>query len=175
MKTFTLRFSVVSVLLLTAISCFSQKHDTEKLLTVAREVIESAGVVALITLDDEGRPRVRAMDPFPPENDFSVWLATVPGSRKVAQIKGNPNVTLYYLSESKSGYVMIRGLAELVDSPTAKERYWKESWEEFYPNYPEGFLLIKVNPITLEVISGDHGIVGDEKTWQPPIVEFEEN
>ena len=51
----------------------------------------SAKTCALITLDSEGRPRVRVMDPFIPENDFTVWFGTNPKTRKVEQIKNNPD------------------------------------------------------------------------------------
>jgi general stress protein 26 len=143
-----------------------------KYLSSAKEIMTSAGTCALITVDDESRPRVRTMDPFPPENDFTVWFGTNPGSRKVDQIKKNPKVTLYYLANGDSGYVMIQGNAEIVDNPSEKEKYWKTEWEAFYPNKQEAYLLIKVTPVWLEVISYAHGIVGDSATWEPPTVYF---
>ena len=77
---------------------FSQPSDTSRqfLLAAAREIIKSAGNVALITQDEKGIPQVRTMDPFEPEADFTVWLATQPNTRKVQQIKNNHRVTLYY-------------------------------------------------------------------------------
>ena len=155
------------------LSCLAQTPNEKDLLQIAREVIASSGPVALITLDENAQPRVRAMSPFEPEEDFSVWLATIPQSRKVDQIRSNPNVTLYYLSDSKSGYVTIRGTAELIDDTASKEKYWKKGWEQFYPDYPDNYLLIKVTPTSLELISEDHGIVGDKDTWTPPIITFD--
>ena len=58
-----------------------------KLMNTAREIMTSAETCALITLDYEGLPRVRAMDPFLPESDFTVWFGTNAKSRKVDQIK----------------------------------------------------------------------------------------
>lgn len=144
-----------------------------RLMTVAKEIMIAAGTCALITLDEEGRPRVRAMDPFLPESDFTVWFGTNPKSRKVNQIKKNPKVTLYYLDSDSSGYVMIHGTAQLVDDQKEKEKHWKEEWEAFYPNRPEGYLLIKVTPDWMEVISVSHGIAGDAITWQPTKILFE--
>jgi len=158
---------------------FGQKTEVTdssniKLMTVAREIMTAAGTCALITLDEEGRPRVRAMDPFPPESDFTVWFGTNPKSRKVAQIKKNPKVTLYYLDDDASGYVMIHGTAQLVDDQKEKEKHWKVAWEDFYPNKQESYLLIKVTPEWMEVISISRGIDGDPKTWQAPVVIFEQ-
>ncbi len=144
-----------------------------KLISAAKEIMVTAGTCALTTLDEEGRPRVRAMSPFIPEDDLTVWFGTNSKSRKVVQIKNDPRVTLYYLDIDASGYVMIHGIAQIVDDKMEKEKRWKDEWEAFYPNRPEGYLLIKVSPIWMEVISYTHGIVGDPTTWQPPKVLFD--
>lgn len=54
-----------------------------KLINAAREIIQAANTCALITVDEEGSCRVRTMDPFPPEKNFTVWLGTNANSRKV--------------------------------------------------------------------------------------------
>ncbi len=144
-----------------------------KLINAAREIMTAAGTCALITLDSEGIPRVRVMSPFIPENDLTVWFGTNPKSRKVKQIKNDPRVTLYYLDSDASGYVMIHGIAQIVDDQTENGKRWKDEWEAFYPNRPEGYLLIKVSPIGMEIISYTRGIVGDPITWQPPKVLFD--
>ncbi len=143
-----------------------------ELIDAAREIMTSAGTCALITVDDEGNPRVRAMDPFLPENDFTVWFGTNPKSRKVDQIKNNPKVTLYYLDSDKSGYVTIHGVAQIVDDKSEKENRWKDQWEAFYQNKTNDYLLIKVSPQWMEVLSYSRGIVGNSITWEPPAVKF---
>ncbi|MGI9541783.1 MAG: pyridoxamine 5'-phosphate oxidase family protein [Cyclobacteriaceae bacterium] len=143
------------------------------LLSVAREVIQATPNCALITLDGEGRARVRAMDAFLPDENWVVWLATRPKSRKVAQINEDPRVTLYYFDHTNPGYVMIYGQAELVENAQQKNEHWKEGWEEFYPNPKEDLLLIKVTPQWMEVLSTKHQILGDSVTWQPKSVQFE--
>lgn len=147
-------------------------HSNDKLVSVAREIMNSVSTCALITLDDEGRARVRAMDPFSPEDDLIVWFGTNINSRKVDQIKKDPRVTLYYLDADATGYVMIYGIAELVDDQKEKEKRWKKEWDAFYPNKAENYLLIKVSPIWMEVSSIPRGIFSDTITWQPPIVDF---
>jgi len=165
------------MLFLTPFKCFSQKTETidttkNKLINAAREIMISASTCALITLDEEGRPRVRTMDPFSPENDLTVWFGTNEKSRKVNQIKQDQRVTLYYLDSDASGYVMIYGLAELINDQSEKEKHWKEEWEEFYPNHKENYRLIKVVPEWMEISSVKRGIVGDSITWQPQSLRF---
>lgn len=167
-------------LLFISIRSFSQNTDPTdplkfELMNAAREIMTAANTCALITLDEEGRPRVRVMDPFLPENDFTVWFGTNPKSRKVNQIKKNSDVTLYYLDSDASGYVMIHGTAQLVDDQKEKEKHWKPEWKDFYPNKKDGYLLIKVSPEWMEIISESRGINGDPKTWQPPVVLFEKH
>ncbi|MFK5856995.1 MAG: pyridoxamine 5'-phosphate oxidase family protein, partial [Bacteroidota bacterium] len=126
-----------------------QEYDT-KMHMAAREIIIDAGTCALITLDDEGKPRARTMDPFIPENDFTVWFGTNSNSRKVEQIKKDPTVTLYYFDAKSQGYVVISGTAQLVNDSEKKEKYWKEEWKDYYPNKGDNYLLIKVTPKWLE-------------------------
>lgn len=153
-----------------------QPADTSRqfLLKAAREIIKSAGNVALITQDGSGVPQVRTMDPFAPEEDFTVWLATNPSSRKVQQIKNNPQVTLYYPDKSDKGYVVIHGTAELINDQKEKDTRWKDEWKSFYTNRTDAYLLIKVTPHYLELINYNHGISGDPKTWQPAVVRFKD-
>ncbi len=165
------------ILLFISFNSFSQeavhKDFSEKdLLNAARDIMESAGTCALITLDASGLPSVRVMDPFLPESDFTVWFGTNPKSRKVNQIKNNPKVTLYYLDKNSSGYAVIQGTAVLINDQSEKDKRWKTEWDAFYPNKSEGYQLIKVSPQRLEVISYTHGIIGDPATWEVPVVHF---
>ncbi len=174
-KTIYLLFFVFLLLPRDGICQKSESEDSSNinLLIAAREIMKESGTCALITLDDEGRPRARTMDPFLPEDDFTVWFGTNSNSRKVVQIKNDPRVTLYYYDSKKEGYVVINGTAQLVDESVEKEKYWKEEWAAFYPNKADNYLLIKVSPIWMEVLSPGDGIYNDTITWQPPIILFD--
>lgn len=145
----------------------------EQLMTAAREIMNEAGTCVLITLDAESNPMARIMDPFLPENDFTVWFGTNSRSRKVSHIKNNPTVTLYYQDKDASGYVVVHGDAQIVDDQEEKEKRWKDAWEAFYPNNREGYLLIKVSPKWMEILSYNRGIISDPGTWQTPVVVFD--
>lgn len=142
-----------------------QPSQDSVILSAAREIMESTFTCVFITVDKK-MPRARTMDPFKPEEDFTVWLATNPNSRKVKEIKKNAQVTLYY-QDGENGYVSLYGKATLINDSAEKERRWKTGWSAFYPNRNEAYLLIKVVPVKLEVISYKRGINGDAKTWQP--------
>jgi len=145
----------------------------DQLMIAAREIMKEAGTCVLITLDAESNPMARIMDPFPPESDFTVWFGTNSQSRKVNQINKNSTVTLYYQDSDASGYVVIHGEAEIIEDQEQKEKRWKDEWKTFYPNNKEGYLLIKVSPKWMEILSYPRGILGDPSTWQTPVVIFD--
>lgn len=179
--------SIISLPFLLAIVLFlipqksicQDKHPLDsaqaKLLSVAREIMTAAQTCTLITLDTDGRPAARIMDPFPADNDFTVWFGTNSRSRKAGQIGKDPRVTLLYVSPDKSGYVSIQGHAILINDPAEKTMRWKSEWDQFYPDRDESYLLIKVTPLRLEAVSYPHGITGDPTTWAPPSVLFPQN
>ena len=144
----------------------------DSVIAAARDVIELARYAALITLDEQGSPRARAMDAFVPDEEMVVWLGTHRATRKVADIQRDPRVTLYYFAPDGSGYVSMSGIAELVDDPTEKAQRWKEAWEQYYTDREAQYLLIKVNPLRMEVVNYRRGLVGDPSNWRPPAVEF---
>lgn len=161
------------IVLLLPIIAFSQKTDESRLKTAAKEIMTEAKSCALITQTKDGLSRVRAMDPFAPELDLTVWFGTNSNSRKVNQIKNDPRVTLYYLDADNTGYVTIQGKAEIVNDPVAKNKWWKEKWIDFYPNKAKGYSLIKVTPNWMEVVSEPRGILGDSVSWKPQRVVFD--
>ena len=144
---------------------FSQQE--KEILTASRKIIKDCYFGTLINIDQNKKPRARAMEPFDPEDDFTIWMATNPKSRKVAQIKNNSQVTMHYFDKNNLGYVSLMGNAFIVNDNVIKSQKWKDGWEQFYQNQEEAYLLIKFVPETLELISIPTGFTGNENTWQP--------
>jgi general stress protein 26 len=154
-----------------AVICSSQTNR-DSILMAAREIMAASKMCGFVSMDGKN-PQIRTMDPFQPEVDFTIWLATNPASRKVKQLKRNSNVALYYADPSENGYVTVYGKAILVNDSIEKARHWKEEWNPYYPNRDTQYLLIKVVPSYLEVINYKRDLKGDPKTWQPVKVVFE--
>src|ERR1044072_1511252 len=144
----------------------------DELITNAHETIAAARYCALITLDSSGRPQARTVDAFAPDENMVVWIGTNPRSSKVAEIRRNPRVTLYYFDRETQAYVSIYGTARLVNDPREKAKRWKEEWKDFYPDRAKDYLLIAVTPEKLELVNVSKGIVGDAQNWTPPSVSF---
>lgn len=147
-----------------------QRLSRDTLIATAREIMGTARYCALITLDSRGRAHTRTMDPFPPDENMVVWFGTNPKSRKVAELRRNNRVTLYYFDREGPAYVTVFGVARLVNDPQEKARRWKDEWKAFYPDREKGYLLIAVTPHELEIVSEKKGIVGDAVRWTPPTI-----
>ena len=151
-----------------------RETDEATILAAARAIIAEDPNCALITIDGKGQPRVRTVRASTPEEDMTIWIATRPSTRKVKQIRTNNRVTLYFNDDEKSSYVSVMGRATLHDDLQTKEKenFFEEvALKRLWPKYPEGYLLIKVTPIWIEVMG--HGIEGHPETWRPQAVVFE--
>ena len=145
----------------------------DSLIAAAREVMGAQKYCALITVDSSGQPHARTMNPFPPEEDMTVWIATNSRSRKVREIQNNPRVCLYYADHSKAvGYVAIVGKAIVVDDMSEKLKRKRDYWDQAFPDW-KYLVLIKVVPERLEVLNYAHGMLNDPVTWRAPSVEFD--
>jgi PPOX class probable F420-dependent enzyme len=144
------------------------------ILKAARELMEKARFCALVTIGESGYPQARTVDAFAPEADMTVWIATNAVTRKVAEVGRDPRVTLYYYDPGGPGYVSLQGKATVVRDPAEKAKRWKEDWAAFYSDRNRGadYVLIKVTPARLEIVSYAHGLLNDPATWRPLAVEF---
>jgi general stress protein 26 len=148
--------------------------ERDAALAAAREIMGMQKYCALITVDAAGQPHARTMNPFPPEVDMTVWIATNSRCRKVWEIQANPRVSLYYADHQEaSGYVTLTGRAVLVDEMSEKLKRKRDYWEDAFPDW-QYLILIKVIPEKLEVLNYKRGFLNDTVTWQTPVIEFED-
>lgn len=150
------------------------ESEVPEVLAAARQVISAARFCTLITLDAGGHPQARVMDPFPPDEDFTIWMATNRSTRKVRQLEADPRVTLSCFDSEGIAYVTLLGVAELVDDESERERHFKPEWGDFYVDQQHGpdFVLIRLVPFRLEIVSIVHGIASDPMAWRPRIVDL---
>jgi general stress protein 26 len=146
----------------------------DTLIKAAREIMLSTHFCALVTIDSTGLPQVRTMNPFPLKDDMVIWFATGRKSRKVKDMRHNPNVCVYFADhKNASGYVTINGRAEVIDDRELLVKMKRDYWESI-PNWQDIFVLIKITPVTLDVTNYARGIAGDPETSRAPRVIFSE-
>jgi len=152
---------------------FAQSEvNRDTMLVAARDIIRQTTYCGLVTIDSNGQPQVRTMNPFPVENDLVIWFATSRSSRKVEELKANSKVAVYFADHiTAKGYVNISGKAEVIDDKELLVKMKREYWEGI-PNWQDIFVLIKIVPERLEVINYKHGLNNDPKTFKAPSVDF---
>jgi general stress protein 26 len=145
-----------------------------QILAGARDVMQRARYCTLVTIGEDGHPQARIVDPLGPDESFTTWVATNPLTRKVDQIRRDARVTLLCFDAASQSYVTILGRAAIVTDAAERARRWKADWAPFYPTGASGndFLLIRVSPARLEVVSAERGLLGDPNTWRPLSIEF---
>ena len=146
----------------------------EEILAAARWIIAKSRFSTLVTLGEKGEPHARIVDPFAPDSSFTVWVATNRVTRKVDQIRRDGRVVLLWFEPGNPGYVSLSGHAVLVSDSAEKEKHWKEDWKNLYRdrNHGDDYLLIRIKPTHMEVVSYADGMIGDPKTWRPAILNF---
>ncbi|HVP76583.1 MAG TPA: pyridoxamine 5'-phosphate oxidase family protein [Thermodesulfobacteriota bacterium] len=108
---------------------------------------------ALSTLTEDGKPWVRYVTPFADKN-LIFWMATFIHSRKVAQIRKNPEVHLTVGVndiETAESYLQVQGRAEILTDEKTKKAVWFEGLKDIFsgpgdPNY----CVCKITPYRIE-------------------------
>jgi len=145
--------------------------DDAEVLSLARDVITKVRYGALISIGEAGQPRSRIVDAFAPDDDFVIYVATKPNTRKVVQIRSNPKVTLFYFDPAERNYVSVMGQASIVEDTVMKIAMRREAdSDRIYPDFPNDYLLIKIKPDVVEGLLP--GYRGRNESWMPARVEF---
>ena len=158
----------------------SPGRDSAVLLDSADALIARDSSVALVTVDDSNRPRVRSVRAFRLKNPatardrFTVFILTRQSTRKVDQIAKNPLVTLYFNEDQHTSYATIMGRATIhrdPKNPRLQSFLDPATVKFFWPAYPNDFIMIEVVPDWLEFIGP--GLWNDPDNWRPQAVVFE--
>ncbi len=135
----------------------------------ARALIDRAKFVYLSSLDEKGGPETRvlfnlrkvrakalASGPAAIGDGFANYLGTNTSSRKVAQLRKDGRVCLYYSDNAKFEGCSVRGRLVEVDDRAVKESIYAKSWDMYYPGGMDGgdFSLFKFEPETVRYYHG---------------------
>lgn len=164
---------IILLITIVASNLFAQTEvNRDTMLVAAHELIQETTYCGLVTIDYNGQPQVRTMNPFPVKVDMVIWFATSRSSRKVGEIKANPKVAVYFADHNTAkGYVNISGKAEVIDDKELLQKMKRDYWNGI-PNWQDIFVLIKIVPEKMEVINYKHGLNNNPQTFKAPSVDF---
>jgi general stress protein 26 len=124
-------------------------------LDITKRIIEAADYCVLITSGDSGWANARLMQPFQPEEDWTIWFGASPRSRKVREIEANPQATVTYQDDREHAYVTLLGQARVERDLEARRRHWRVEWAMFWPEGPgsDDYVLIQFVPSRIELMN----------------------
>ena len=95
---------------------------------------DKASTAFISYVDGEGFPESRAMlAPREREGIRVFWLTTNTSSNKVKCYRQNPKASLYFVDRRFFRGVCLSGTVEVLTTPEAKQRIWREGDTMYYP------------------------------------------
>jgi len=121
--------------------------EEKKVIEISNEIMHSAEVVYLTTIDTYGFPYTRAVfnlrnaEKFPSlaglfekhRDDLLIYLSTNTSSAKVGQLQANSKLSVYYCIPDNFYGLMLAGEVESVTDPEIKKTLWQNGWEMYFP------------------------------------------
>jgi general stress protein 26 len=144
--------------------CITSMRLTMALKDEILKVIEGMHPAAIATIDN-GQPAVRFMvlTGFP---DMTLVGGTMKASRKVEQLRKNPNASISIWSgkEFTDPYVVIKAKGKVHEDLATKEKYWNPMFEQYFRTVGNPDYVILVFTAT-EIEYTDPTTMGME-TWR---------
>jgi general stress protein 26 len=118
--------------------------------------IRNPVLASLATIDGDGKPWARYVMAVGNE-DLTLRFATFLNSRKVAQIRKNPDVHLtcgVTDLQSMESYLQVQGRAEILSDKATRQGYWKEELRRYFagPDDPN-YCVVRVTPSRIEYMN----------------------
>ncbi len=139
------------------------KVDDRKAIGAAFRLSRRARFVYVTTNGADGYPNTRMMfnllkfraapvakGPARIAAGFSTWLGTNTSSRKVAEVRRDPRVCLYYSDTKTFEGLTLTGRVEEVHDRPIRHALWTKSWDIYYKGGVEGgdFTVLRFVPET---------------------------
>lgn len=130
-----------------------------------QNVVKNCDIAFLSTLNLDNIPEGRALDNTFNKNDlnakFELYFKTHTTSPKIAQIKKNNKVSVYYFVVDGMQNMTLFGTLEIVNDKAIKNKFWKDEFSMYYPNGKDDELygIIKFIPNAYKyyaIIDGDY-------------------
>lgn len=117
------------------------------------EVMKGRQLVSLATLTDDGKPWVRYVTTTGTE-DLTLYVNTFAQSRKVAQIKANPNVHVILGArpdEMNHPYLNIVATGEVLVDDETKKKFWFDELKNYFSGTDDpNRVILKITPQVVE-------------------------
>lgn len=110
-------------------------------------IIENSKAAYFASVDESGKPEIRALlnlcNPKKYKSlvgkalvqngeTLELFFTTNTSSKKVARIRNNPNVAVYFAEPDKFRGICVSGKVEEITDSKIKESFWQSGWTMYY-------------------------------------------
>lgn len=127
------------------------KSDKKRIVAIMKKI----AMLSYFATCDGRKPVIRPVSSIV-ENDLSIWITTFSNSRKVKQIKKNPNICLAFVEYPRGNKsAIVFGKAKIINNLKDKIRIWDIApfnLKEYFPDGPSSkdYCLLRIIPDRIE-------------------------
>lgn len=96
-------------------------------------LVERSFVGMLGTIGFNGVPQIKAMIKTRNEGMHEIWFCSNTASKRVQQIKQNPDSSVYFVDEKTLEGLLLTGTSEVSYDDSKRKEFWQDGMEKFYP------------------------------------------
>jgi general stress protein 26 len=146
--------------------------DTERLLALARRLIDEVTFCVAITQGEDGETNARVVQPLPIQEDWTVNTLTNRRCRKVREIERSGRMTLLYQHDADRSYVTLIGRASVIEDLELKRAIWKPAHYRWNPEGPEdpATVFARLVPDRIELWSAVHDVMPEPQGYSAALL-----
>ena len=135
--------------------------DVDRLLQLARKLVDDLTFCVAATQAEDGDISARIVQPLPIGDDWTVNTLTNLRCRKVREIERSGRMTLLYQHDQDKSYVSLMGRASVVEDVELKRAIWKPGNYRWNPQGPEDPETVFIRLVTerIELWSAVHAVL----------------
>ena len=107
--------------------------EKEQAIQDALALADDATIAMLGTNGDDGYPNIKAMIKMENEGLKTIWFSTNTSSKRVAQLKRDSKVCVYFVDMDQWKGLMLVGTIEVLQDVESRQRLWRPGYEKYYP------------------------------------------
>ncbi|MCL6741425.1 pyridoxamine 5'-phosphate oxidase family protein [Sphingomonas sp. RB56-2] len=146
--------------------------EIERLLDLARKLIDELTFCVAVTQAEAGDLNARVVQPLPMRDDWRVDVMTNRRCRKVREIESTGRMTLLYQHDADKSYVTLVGRAEIVEDLELKRAIWQPGHYRWNPGGPEdpATVFARLVPDRIELWSAVHDVMPEPNGYSAAVL-----
>lgn len=151
-------------------------NSLEHALNITKLILDKAKYGFFISQGADGWSSTRYVQPITEwiDGELCIWVGTGAASRKIAEARANPKVTMAFGDDGAGANLIIYGVAEISHDPDLCRKYWKPEWRLFFPDGPtsDDVVVVCIKPQRIEIMDLKRNIVPEPFGLTPLVLEY---